>query len=89
MRNTRFPAVEKVPDPENNSGSRDPKVQTEILNQQIRALARAGFNILIPMPAHFPKNKTGDRIRVRPPFSLFSLTSPRIPTVRGYCRIRG
>ena len=40
--------VEEVPDPEKYTGSRDPKVQTEILNQQIRALARAGFNIYIP-----------------------------------------
>ena len=41
--------VEELPDPEKYTGSRDPKVQTEILNQQIRALARAGFNIYIPM----------------------------------------
>ena len=40
--------VERVPDPEKYTGSSDPKVQTEILNQQIRALARAGCIEYIP-----------------------------------------
>ena len=40
--------VEKIFDPEKYTGSRDPKVQTEILNHQIRALARVGFIQYIP-----------------------------------------
>ena len=41
-------AIERVSDLGKYTGSLDPKVQTEILNHQIRALARAGFIQYIP-----------------------------------------
>ena len=48
LEKNRESTVEKFFDPEKYTGSRDPKVQTEILNLQIRALARAGFIQYIP-----------------------------------------